>query len=96
MADIFINDDVSGEVWKLECKDETTLQALTESIGEGRLTKDGVLKANKSYVLIPGTYKWSAKVVAGQYPGGKLFCCFCILVFNCGFEYKNTPYSFVN
>jgi hypothetical protein len=37
----------------------------------------------------PGTDKGRAKVVAGQYPGGKLPCCFCILVFNCGFEYEN-------
>ena len=56
MADITINDPAGNLLSSLDSKDGTTVGDLLDVLGAGVLTKDGVLKANRSLVLTPGTY----------------------------------------
>lgn len=69
MADITVTDTDGAVVETLNSADETTVGDLLEMIGAGVLRKDGVLKANKNYVLVPGTYTWEEKMHPRNYGG---------------------------
>mmetsp|Transcript_4878 Transcript_4878/g.13667 ORF Transcript_4878/g.13667 Transcript_4878/m.13667 type:complete len:140 (+) Transcript_4878:2686-3105(+) len=56
MSDITITDADGNVQYSLDSKDGTTVGDLLSIIGAGVLRKDGVLKANKNYILVPGTY----------------------------------------
>ena len=67
MADITINDPDGNLLSSLDSKDGTTVGDLLDMLGAGVLRKDGVLKANKSHVLVAGTYVLQQQ----QHPNGK-------------------------
>ena len=61
VSDIEVTKGDGKILFRLQSQDGTTVGDLIGMIGDGMLCKDGVLKANKAWILAPGSYIFTEK-----------------------------------